>query len=426
MRVKKGRWSRYQILRSDKEISKHLTQSELLNSESLDMYINRYQKVQIMPCYGHVRIFISSMGQGQYKVHAYRKEEMFSNVIDLHEYLINRGILKSKQYYVIQPSLKEGEREYLVTMQRIAFTQQWEAQLSELRQNANMVACNNLAKLAVECLEESLTEYLTVVVKIIIDQKGQAYVADIQDHPPSSKWTQYQVLNGTGKDLYLVPETQLFDESSFFYLLQKHKQIFIKPTIGQLGLGIAQVTLKENNVYKVHSGRVTKEISGKKHLIDYLLTNYILKNHYLVQQKIPLAKIEGNPIDIRVITQWDPDFDNWSVNGKLVKIAQKGYVVTNVARELLLLDEALMRGAIGNAQNIEDEINRACIDMSRRLHKNFPTITIIGFDLGVDQQGHIWFIEANLKPDIFMFYRLGDMQMYQTIIDGIKNTKALT
>ncbi|KAF1083815.1 Endospore coat-associated protein YheD [Sporotomaculum syntrophicum] len=163
-----------------------------------------------------------------------------------------------------------------------------------------------------------------------------------------------------------------------------------------------------------------------KHLIDYLSTNFTLKNHYLVQQKIPLAKIEGNPIDIRVITQWDPDFKDWSVNGKLVKIAQKGYVVTNVARELLLLDEALMRCSIGSAQKIEDKINRACIDISRRLHKNYPAITIIGFDLGVDQKGHIWFIEANLKPDIFMFYRLGDMQMYQKIMKGIKKAKALT
>ncbi|KAF1083816.1 hypothetical protein SPSYN_02972 [Sporotomaculum syntrophicum] len=269
MRVKKGRWSRYQILRSDTELSKHLTQAELLNSESLDMYINQYQNVQIMPCYGYERIFISSLGQGHYKVHAYHKEEMFSNIIGLYDNLINRGILKSKKYYVVQPSLQEGEREYLVTMQRIAVTRQWEEPLSEPRQDTNMVACNSLAKQAVECLEESLTEYMTVVVKIIIDEKGQAYVADIQAHPPSSKWAQYQVLNGTGEDLYLIPETQLFDESSFFYLLQKYKQVFIKPTIGQLGFGIAQVTLKENNAYEVHSGRISKEIFNETYLIKH-------------------------------------------------------------------------------------------------------------------------------------------------------------
>ncbi|WP_391563884.1 YheC/YheD family protein [Paenibacillus cremeus] len=39
-----------------------------------------------------------------------------------------------------------------------------------------------------------------------------------------------------------------------------------------------------------------------------------------------------------------------------------------------------------------------------------------GLDIGLDNKGRIWIIEANLKPNIFPFLLLKDKTMYRRIM----------
>lgn len=40
---------------------------------------------------------------------------------------------------------------------------------------------------------------------------------------------------------------------------------------------------------------------------------------------------------------------------------------------------------------------------------------MIGFDMGIDQEGEIWIIEANLTPNIAMFNKVEDKSAYELI-----------
>ncbi|MDR7314316.1 YheC/YheD family protein [Brevibacillus nitrificans] len=41
---------------------------------------------------------------------------------------------------------------------------------------------------------------------------------------------------------------------------------------------------------------------------------------------------------------------------------------------------------------------------------------VFGFDMGIDSNGKVWIIEANLRPDITLFLKLKDKGMYLTIV----------
>lgn len=408
MNIPKGRWSQYLILYSDPMLSPYLLEVNLLTKESLIDYLNKYNNIEILPCYGHNSILIHSSGNEEYKVDGYKKNTTIKGIEHVYDYLQEK-LLQPKKKYIIKSNFKI-EAQY-ITVQQDPISTEWRVSTNNRNQIAERIS---------ERLGDISTDCATIVLKIIHDHEGRPQLTDLTIHPLSSKWSQYQIFIAVKKKSYLIPETEILTWKSLFNLLKKYKQVIIKPSFGQWGLGIAQITSKENEVYEIHTERKQHELVGQDGVFEFLQTNFLLKNRYLVQQKIPLALIDGNIFDVRILIQWDPKNEQWVINGKLAKIAFNGYLVTNMAKKLLPLDTALELAAI---KNIENKINQASIEMAKQLKNNFKDITIIGFDLGIDSCGNIWFIEANFKPDIAMFKLLNDQTMHKKIMQALVDYK---
>lgn len=231
-----------------------------------------------------------------------------------------------------------------------------------------------------------------------------------------SKWRQYAIMTGDEMISPYVPETHLLTKEVLWGMLDKYKKVIIKPNWGKSGHGVIQLSMTEEDKYEIHHGYSKITIKGREQTYNYINKKY-LTTRYIVQQKVPLATIGGSPFDLRVMVQRKKNCSQWKVTGKVAKVAQKGFVITNVVRDILPVVTSLKNSSVKeiDLQELLFEINQTVILAAIRLQKYYPRCRMIGFDIGIDQQGNIWIIEANFHPMISVFKWLEDKSMYRTI-----------
>lgn len=107
---------------------------------------------------------------------------------------------------------------------------------------------------------------------------------------------------------------------------------------------------------------------------------------------------------------------DWQVTGKLAKIAARGYIVTNVARTVCPVEEAIAASDLHTSLNeILIEIDKVSLLIANHLMDYYKKSHIFELDIAIDTGGKIWIIEANLRPSISMFNLLKDKKQYKMI-----------
>ena len=232
------------------------------------------------------------------------------------------------------------------------------------------------------------------------------------------KWTKYKLLLEDENLAPYNPVTKLFTEESLREMMDLYDELIIKPCFGHRGKGVIQITSSAEGKFEIQAGIEKITIHGKKPLYDYLRENHCPpKRRYIVQKKISLAKITDSPFDIRVIVQRKKNSLEWNVTGKLAKIARDGFIITSAAKELVPLEEAIERSSL-NSQLLKTlliDLDQVSLTAARQLEKYYTKTRIFGFDMGIDQDGDIWIIEANLTPNIAMFNKVEDKTDYEII-----------
>lgn len=237
-----------------------------------------------------------------------------------------------------------------------------------------------------------------------------------------SKWTKYTLMRGSNKLRPHVPITKRFTENAFWNLLANYGDVILKPVDGCRGFGVFRVTRVGYDSYQIHHERNRLSINGAERLYGYLQRKFKSRS-YIVQRRIPLATINGRPFDMRVIVQRKSLSAPWQVTGKVAKVAGKGYIVTNITRSkgnVLPIKTALRRSSLqGHSPRILlSSIDKVALQSTEELGKSklYSYKTIFGYDMGFDQNGHIWIIEVNLDPMISHFYALKNKTMYYRIL----------
>lgn len=201
-------------------------------------------------------------------------------------------------------------------------------------------------------------------------------------------------------------------------MLNRDKIVIIKPSKGSWGNGVLKISKLDNEKYEVHGGNQIKIFKGKKQLERYLS---LIKRRRatLIQYCIPLATINGKPMNFRYVVQRKRGDNNWEITGKHGKIAQDGYFITNVQRgsHIVTVETALLRSNITNLklEKIISDLDRLALRLAKYLTPRYKSQFIWGFDLAVDKKGKVWLIEANCGPQINAFYTLEDSSMIKKI-----------
>lgn len=236
---------------------------------------------------------------------------------------------------------------------------------------------------------------------------------------PLGKWTKYKILSEENNLKEYLPETKLLTKDTFADFLRRYGQAIIKPSFGSLGKRIFKVSALGNDQYEVHGGAKKEIIVGMHETYKSILSR-VSKNKNIIQQVIQLASKNGYPFDVRVMVQRKKGSSNWVVTGKVAKIAGRGYFVTNVAREVKLVEEAINQSNIinssKNAKSIMKEIEKVSLNIVHTLHAHYPERNEMGIDIGIDEHGKIWIIEVNMKPMLTMFSFLQDKSMLEEIL----------
>lgn len=428
----RGRWSQYQILRSNENLTPHLFQTELLEEETLYQYLQDH--LTIRPCFGQSEIMVSKTEDNVEKYVVTMPNQVAkycSTKSEAFQYL--QTICKKEKFYILQDTsplyiTNELRREFLVTVQRdlnncwkvVGILSKYDA--SKARKTIlNEAKIQEVAIEVASYLVNNADSYTTVVIEITTSNEN-LWLCDINVHYPKSKWSQYQILSKIQSLSPLLPKTELATPASFLLFMKEFKEIMIKPCHGQWGMGIVQVSLTTDGTFDVHYGRNKLTIVNVEEMIHYLQINCFSKDQCIVQERINIATIDECPFDTRILALREDSLSNWDIAAKITKIAAKNYIVTNVAKSLIPVEEAFARANINiyTAKKIVMKMDEACLIGALHLGKYYRDVTRIGADMGIDKNGDLWMFEMNLVPDIGLFTRLKDKSIYKNILNKTK------
>ncbi|PTX60243.1 YheC/D-like protein [Melghirimyces profundicolus] len=210
-----------------------------------------------------------------------------------------------------------------------------------------------------------------------------------------------------------VPETVWFSKKTLQQMIDHHVTLYLKPNSNHRGNGIYRVSAKDGTCMIQSSSNDQIEQVPHSMLYKTLVQRMDQPRKYIVQQGLNLATLNGNPYDIRILMH-KPE-DEWQISGWLARVGRKDRIVTNHIRgaKPFPLEKALNSHPSIKMPEALKELTDLCHKISEIFGTHF-NLRIIGLDMAVDQQGHIWFIEMNSSPMFRkMFRELGKRKMYR-------------
>ncbi|MBM6618219.1 YheC/YheD family protein [Bacillus sp. RD4P76] len=183
-------------------------------------------------------------------------------------------------------------------------------------------------------------------------------------------------------------------------MMKQHDRLFIKPCYSNIGKGIMHMNKTETGEWVLHvrNERQTWIQINFLHELPEVLVNAITSRPYIVQERITLAKYKGRNFDTRVIVQKN-ESGEWAITGKVGKLAQMGNVITNVGLggDFADIMTFLDLNPQFSSNIICEEIDKLSLKIAKYLENYCYHIADLGMDLGVAQNGMIYFIECNFR-----------------------------
>ncbi|MEH7253696.1 YheC/YheD family protein, partial [Neobacillus niacini] len=452
-----AKFSNFSRLINEAKISPYLPETALFNKNTFYEFLNKYFQVIIRPSQDiKLNIIVTTLTDPQYQIELGLINQIVTGQQEAYQF-IEKNLLDGKKFIIQQsiPRAKHNEKHFDIRVYAAKRSTKWtitekiaritpngfsitdevkdifpahEILLKEYQENSSDIRMqlDHIALLTAEILEETYSKYNLVMIDFYFDQLGKPWIHDIRYRFTDGKWDWHQVLRGE-KDLFpYLPESYPFHEKVLHQYLEKYKSCIIKPNRSQWGRGLALISQTDNQTYEIHSERKKLAINHFNELLNEVHDRFVSKKSYLIQEKILLPTIKGCPFDIRVMVQRKSVDSEWEVTGRITRTAATGFIVTNVAKALLSLEDAIEASNLTpkNTESLIWEMDHLCKLAAIQLEKVYPDARIWGMDIGIDQFGKPWFIEANLVPDISIFRFLSDRTMYNKIREYIRETDA--
>lgn len=225
-----------------------------------------------------------------------------------------------------------------------------------------------------------------------------------------NKWTLFEWLSKSKDTQTFIPATQkLTTNEDLEAFLQKHPNLYLKPIRGKAGKGIMKVSRIYEKNAKVRKYQLSVQDKTKSHISRYSnipqlwtqIREMMGNQDYIIQQGITLAHYKQRPFDLRVLVQKN-NKGRWSIAGIGARLAGKLSITTHVPRGGSIDDPAkLLEAGFGSSgsKKILKRAKQSALIIAKQIEKASQTMLgEMSMDLGVDNNGHIWFFEANSKP----------------------------
>ncbi|MBO8158427.1 YheC/YheD family protein [Thermosyntropha sp.] len=240
------------------------------------------------------------------------------------------------------------------------------------------------------------------------------------------KWEAYKILAQNPALESHLPDTRfVFDFTrQIDIMLNKYEAVYLKPICGEQGKNIIKVIKpKKKGIYEYYYSCDKRQFKGKATSINELyfsLKNVIGNRRYIVQERIKLIKWQNKIVDVRVLVQ--KGYGNrWEITGIACRIGNNGSITSNLssggtAKRL----EDILKLYFNNQkmEQILSKIKFVSLKSAETLENKIGICAEMGIDLGIDRQGKVWFIEANLRPARKIFTLIGETE---TRLKSIEN-----
>lgn len=215
-----------------------------------------------------------------------------------------------------------------------------------------------------------------------------------------------------------IPKTYEYNPMNLRTMITKFPCVYIKPDSGSKGIGVIRLKVIDDLKYELAYGKVRTVLSYND-VLKKLDTKLDANKKYVIQQGIDMATYERCPFDIRVVLQKVKD--RWQLSLMSAKVAtDENAVVTNISRgnREFSVETVLKK----NDQKLDPLYTlRHLIDISHQIAHILGSrysMSILGLDMAVDKKGHIWFIEANTRPQCSTLSRVNDDLSYQKYLEA--------
>ncbi|MCL6446227.1 MAG: YheC/YheD family protein [Alicyclobacillus sp.] len=202
----------------------------------------------------------------------------------------------------------------------------------------------------------------------------------------------------------VVPETTVLDDvDEALQLIKRWKVAYLKPIGGYGGTDVMRIERLNANRYRVSVDRTRTSFEKQRFTVSKVRLRKLLRRRsrppHLLQRGLSLLTVRGRKNDFRVVVHRGYDND-WRVIGIIPKQAAPDGVVTNLVAggERLSLDQCLRLAKAENKEVPVQLLEDTALRIARQLGRRYVTAGLLGFDMGIDQQGRVYLIEMNPKP----------------------------
>lgn len=224
-----------------------------------------------------------------------------------------------------------------------------------------------------------------------------------------NKWNLFEWLNKSKTTKSFIPVTKRLSSSEDLHnLLRAYPFLYLKPIRGKAGKGIMKVSLisdsSKSNTFELSIQNKTKSLISRYGSVSELwsqIQELTDAQDYIMQQGITLSSYKKRPFDLRILVQKNGQ-GKWTLSGIGARLAGKLSITTHVPRGGSIDDPAkLLAHSFGSSgsKRIISKARKAALVIAKQIEKSFGhNLGEMSMDLGVDQDGRLWFFEANSKP----------------------------
>ena len=236
------------------------------------------------------------------------------------------------------------------------------------------------------------------------------------------KWPLYKKLFMYDEMHKYLPETILYKSfNDIVSMLNKYNFIFIKSSMGSRGEEVFSIE-KVDGKYRIdfYNRKLKLVFVENLDLLKNYIDKFIIEKQkygrvfFVVQQGINLIKYNGHKMDFRITLEKD-EYGIWEATNYYAIHSKEHSNITNYCvGGVLHLYEDVYEVLKENYKDVyiptKDEFGKETIKVAKYIEKQFGTYGEIGMDMAIDEDGHIWLIEGNAKPDKYRVPGIDDME----------------
>ncbi|TDF93058.1 hypothetical protein E1757_28295 [Paenibacillus piri] len=219
-----------------------------------------------------------------------------------------------------------------------------------------------------------------------------------------------------------LPDTRKATLSNIKTMLKLYGSVYLKPDEGTGGHGIYKIT-KEKNSFVLRTGSNVRNFNSLN-VLFHSIQRKLIRDKYIVQERIVLLKYKNRPFDIRVMVQKNKK-GMLDVTGIIGRQAKRNKIVTNYhSGGTPLPIDTLLKSHLNDESRKQyiQKIKSLGKNASAVLNKSYRSKRAFGVDIAIDHKMNPWVLEINTQPDMSIFNTLKNKTMYKRILrySGIK------